>query len=101
VTRQWIEKARQSAQDLSGSGAAEGTYASGVQRVTELLPSLIDDTIQNAPSDHKAKVESLVQIWERGNTFPASTLAEIKKKLAEPVAQCKFCMFAVSPNRLS
>ncbi|KAI4838675.1 hypothetical protein E4T44_08117, partial [Aureobasidium sp. EXF-8845] len=35
----------------------------------------------------KAKVESLVQIWERGNTFPAPTLAEIKKKLAEPVAQ--------------
>ncbi|KAG9855036.1 hypothetical protein KCU77_g6046, partial [Aureobasidium melanogenum] len=87
VTRQWIEKARQSSQELSGSAAPEGTFASGVHRVTELLPSLIDDTIQNAPSDHKAKVESLVQIWERGNTFPASTLTKIKKKLAEPVAQ--------------
>ncbi|KAI5265631.1 hypothetical protein E4T47_08478 [Aureobasidium subglaciale] len=87
VTRQWIEKARQSSQDLTGTAAPEGTFAAGVQRVTELLPSLVDDTVQKAPSDHKAKVESLVQIWERGNTFPASTLAEIKKKLAEPVPQ--------------
>lgn len=95
MTRQWIEKARQSSQELSGSAAPEGTFASGVHRVTELLPSLIDDTIQNAPPDHKAKVESLVQIWERGNTFPAFTLTEIKKKLAEPVAQSKYCMCAV------
>ncbi|THX88961.1 hypothetical protein D6D04_00024 [Aureobasidium pullulans] len=87
VTRQWIEKARQSSQELSGGAAPEGTFAAGVHRITELLPSLINDTVRNAPADHKAKVENLVQIWERGNTFPAPTLAEIKKQLAEPVAQ--------------
>ena len=53
VTRQWIEKARQAGQELSGSAAPEGTFASGVHKITELLPSLIDDLIQNAPSDHK------------------------------------------------
>jgi protein NRD1 len=53
VTRQWIEKARQSSQELSGGAAPEGTFAAGVHRITELLPSLINDTVQNAPADHK------------------------------------------------
>lgn len=53
VTRQWIEKARQSGQDLSASVAPDGSFASGVHKITELLPALIDDLIQNAPSDHK------------------------------------------------
>lgn len=53
MTRQWIEKTRQPGQDLSGSAAPEGTFTSGVHRITELLPALIDDLIQNAPPDHK------------------------------------------------
>jgi len=53
VTRQWIEKARQSGQDLSDSSAPDGSFASGVHKITELLPALIDDLIQNAPTDHK------------------------------------------------
>ena len=54
VTRQWIEKKnRQSSQDLAGSSAPDGTFASGIHKITELLPSLIDDLAQNAPSDHK------------------------------------------------
>lgn len=53
VTRQWIEKARASGQDLSGTATVDGTFASGVHKITELLPALIDDLIQNAPADHK------------------------------------------------
>jgi hypothetical protein len=30
-----------------------------------------------------------MQIWERGATFPAPMLAEIKKKLDEPLPQCE------------
>lgn len=32
----------------------------------------------------QAKVENLVQIWERGNTFPQKLLVDLKKKLNEP-----------------
>lgn len=53
MTRQWIDKARTSGQDLSGNAASDGTFASGVHKITELLPALIDDLIQTAPQDHK------------------------------------------------
>ncbi|KAL1311109.1 hypothetical protein AAFC00_001314 [Neodothiora populina] len=86
VTRQWLDKAHSAKQDVSGSSAPDGTFASGVHKITELLPALIDDLLQNAPPDHKAKVENLIQIWERGNTFPAKVLADLKKKLAEPAS---------------
>jgi len=58
VTRQWIEKAKQSGQELSGSAAADGTYASGVYRMTDLMPALIDDMIKLAPPDHKVRFQS-------------------------------------------
>ncbi|TKX19501.1 RNA polymerase II-binding domain-containing protein 2 [Elsinoe australis] len=84
VTRQWIEKAKASGQELGIGSAPNGTYASGVQRMTELLPSLIDETLRMAPSDQKAKVQNLVDIWERGNTFPSKMIADFKQKLQGP-----------------
>ncbi|GAM83634.1 hypothetical protein ANO11243_016220 [Dothideomycetidae sp. 11243] len=81
VTRQWIEKAKQSGQELSGTSAPNGTYASGVQRLTELMPSLIDDLARVAPQDQKAKIQNLVDIWDRGGTFPARMIAGFKQKL--------------------
>lgn len=53
ITRQWIEKARNAGQELSGSSAPDGTYASGVFKMTELLPSLIDELLRVAPADQK------------------------------------------------
>lgn len=53
VIRQWIEKARQSGQELSGSAAPDGTYASGIHKITEMMPALVDDLLKVAPQDQK------------------------------------------------
>ncbi|PYH72497.1 Nrd1 complex RNA-binding subunit [Aspergillus vadensis CBS 113365] len=86
VTRQWVEAARKAGQP-SGSAAPDGTFAAGVNRVTELLPVLMTDIINNAPEDQKEKIKKLVDIWERGNTFPAPMLASFKEKLNAPPSQ--------------
>jgi hypothetical protein len=54
VTRQWVEAARKAGQP-SGSAAPDGTFAAGVNRVTELLPVLMTDIIINAPEDQKVR----------------------------------------------
>lgn len=53
VVRQWIEKAGVSGQDVSNSSNPDGTFAAGVRRITELLPVLMNDLVQNAPDDQK------------------------------------------------
>ncbi|KAL3459860.1 hypothetical protein BJX64DRAFT_264252 [Aspergillus heterothallicus] len=83
VTRQWVDAARKAGQP-SGSPAPDGTFAAGVNRVTELLPVLMTDIINNAPDDQKEKIKKLVDIWERGYTFPAPMLASFKQKLNAP-----------------
>ncbi|KAJ5145677.1 uncharacterized protein N7515_000241 [Penicillium bovifimosum] len=80
VTRQWVEAARKAGQ-TPGSDAPDGTFAAGVKRVTDLLPVLMTDIISNAPHDQKDKIKKLVDIWERGATFPSSMLASFKDKL--------------------
>ena len=52
VTRQWVDQAKKSGQ-VVGAGAADGTFAAGATRVTELLPSFMNDIIATAPEDHK------------------------------------------------
>ncbi|ETI24315.1 hypothetical protein G647_03684 [Cladophialophora carrionii CBS 160.54] len=83
VTRQWVDQAKKSGQQL-GSGAPDGTFAAGVTRVTELLPVLMNDIIATAPDDQKVKIKKLLEIWERSNTFPAPLLASLKEKLDAP-----------------
>jgi protein NRD1 len=55
VTRKWLEQARQAGQQI-GSSAPDGTFAAGVNRVTELLPMLMTDIIQSAPEDQKVSL---------------------------------------------
>lgn len=55
VTRQWVDQARKSGQQVNSS-AADGTFAAGVHRVTELLPSLMNDIISSAPDDQKVRL---------------------------------------------
>jgi hypothetical protein len=54
VTRQWVDQARKAGQ-TPGSGAPDGTFAAGVNRVTELLPVLLTDIINTAPDDQKVR----------------------------------------------
>ncbi|OBT98129.1 hypothetical protein VE01_03829 [Pseudogymnoascus verrucosus] len=80
VTRKWIEQAKANGQPITVS-AQDGTYAAGVHRVTELLPVLMNDIIASAPDDQKDKIKKLVEIWVKGETFPADMLNSFKEKL--------------------
>ncbi|KAI0402174.1 hypothetical protein F4802DRAFT_577585 [Xylaria palmicola] len=83
VTRKWVDQAKQHGQPINSS-AQDGTYAAGVHRVTELLPVLMNDIIQNAPGEQKEKIKKLVDIWEKGQTFPMDMIESFKQKLSAP-----------------
>ncbi|KAI1494647.1 hypothetical protein F5X96DRAFT_615778 [Biscogniauxia mediterranea] len=80
VTRRWVDHAKQQGQPINSS-AQDGTYAAGVHRVTELLPVLMNDILQNAPGEQKEKIKKLIDIWEKGQTFPAPMIESFKQKL--------------------
>ena len=80
VARQWVEKAKQAGQTVSKS-ATPGTYASGVQMMRDVLPAMMINLIQSAPDTQKEKISKLLDIWERGQTFPLDMLASFKQQL--------------------
>jgi protein NRD1 len=80
VARQWVEKAKQAGQTVSKS-ATPGTYASGVQMMREVLPAMMNNLVQSAPETQKEKISKLLDIWERGQTFPQDMLAGFKQQL--------------------
>lgn len=61
VTRQWVDQAKKSGQ-VVGGGAPDGTFAAGVTRVTELLPSFMNDITSTAPEDHKVRIRKLFHV---------------------------------------
>ncbi|KAF2840338.1 hypothetical protein M501DRAFT_1010473 [Patellaria atrata CBS 101060] len=84
VTRQWIEKARSSGQALVGASAAAGTFAAGVHRMTELIPSMMNDLLPSLPENQKEKTSRLLDIWKATQTLPASVVDDYKQKLSSP-----------------
>ncbi|QUC17066.1 uncharacterized protein UV8b_01307 [Ustilaginoidea virens] len=84
VTRKWLEQAKAQGQTVNSS-APDGTYAAGVHRVTELMPVLMNDILQTAPEEQKEKIKKLLDIWEKGQTFPAHMIESFKQKLTAPL----------------
>ncbi|KAJ4307119.1 hypothetical protein N0V88_000496 [Collariella sp. IMI 366227] len=80
VTRKWLDQAKTQGQTPSLS-APDGTFAAGVHRVTELIPILMNDILSTAPEDQKEKIRKLVDIWDKGQTFPPSMVNSFKEKL--------------------
>lgn len=80
VARQWVEKAKAAAQPVSKNAAA-GTFASGVQLIRDVLPVLMTNLVQSAPDNQKEKIAKLLDIWQRGQTFPSDMLATFKHLL--------------------
>ncbi|KAJ4308772.1 hypothetical protein N0V94_009212 [Neodidymelliopsis sp. IMI 364377] len=80
VTRQWVEKAKAAGQARSPL-AASGTYAGGVKRMTEVLPAVMNDLVQHAPDNQKEKITKLLDIWQRGQTFPSDMLVNFKQQV--------------------
>lgn len=78
VIRQWVDKAKKAGQSVS-KNAAPGTYAAGVQTVRDALPVVMGDLVNNAPDSQKDKISKLLDIWERGQTFPPDMIANMKQ----------------------
>ncbi|KAH9217228.1 hypothetical protein DL95DRAFT_386727 [Leptodontidium sp. 2 PMI_412] len=81
VVRKWTEQAKSVGQPINNS-AQDGTFAAGVNRVKELLPVLMNDIILSAPDDQKEKIRKLLDIWEKGQTFPLQMITSFKEKLS-------------------
>jgi protein NRD1 len=47
----------------------------------EVLPAMMHNLIQSAPETQKEKISKLLDIWERGQTFPLDMLASFKQQL--------------------
>ena len=96
VTRAWVEQARKAGQTF-GPSAPDGTFAAGVNRVTELLPSFMTDIITNAPEDQKVRfLESSLEAldlsrWQFGCCHPCRQLAlspKLKSESCLPLYPC-------------
>ena len=60
VTRAWVEQARKAGKTV-GPSAPDGTFAAGVNRVTELLPSFMTDIFTDCPEEQKVRfLESML-----------------------------------------
>ncbi|KAF3940680.1 hypothetical protein ABW19_dt0200478 [Dactylella cylindrospora] len=79
IVRAYIDEARKAGQDPT-QGGPDGTFSAGVLRITDLLSSLMNDIMLHAPEDTKEKIKKLIDIWQRGSTFPADLIASIRSK---------------------
>jgi protein NRD1 len=61
--------------------AAPGTFASGVQMMHDVLPAMMNNLIVTAPENQKEKISKLLDIWQRGQTFPLDMLSSFKQQL--------------------
>ncbi|KAH8756090.1 hypothetical protein F5883DRAFT_570271 [Diaporthe sp. PMI_573] len=80
VIRKWSEQASRQGQPVGGS-AAEGSFAAGVNRATDLMPELMNDVIFFAPQNQREKIRKLIHIWEKGETFLGKMIEAFKDKL--------------------
>ncbi|EPS38960.1 hypothetical protein H072_7288 [Dactylellina haptotyla CBS 200.50] len=79
IVRAYIDEARKAGQDPTLEGP-DGTFSAGVHRITGLLSSLMNDIMIHAPDDTKEKIKKLMDIWQRGSTFPSDLINSIRAK---------------------
>ncbi|KAH6678883.1 hypothetical protein F5X68DRAFT_34983 [Plectosphaerella plurivora] len=96
VTRKWLDLAKAEGQTIDGS-SKDGTYAAGIHRMRELMPLLMNDIIQSAPPTHKDKINKLLDIWEKGQTFSQDVVDTSRTKLNAAPVQDKSTTPAGSP----
>lgn len=49
--------------------------------MTDVLPAVMNDLVQHAPDAQKEKIVKLLDIWQRGQTFPLDMLATFKQQV--------------------
>lgn len=106
VTRAWVEQARKAGQTF-GPSAPDGTFAAGVNRVTELLPSFMTDILTNCPEEQKVRLlESKFGVTDQLVTSNSACTAmaalicplKNKKMLPSPVLFCNSILTYISTH---
>ena len=99
VTRAWVEQARKAGQAF-GPSAPDGTFAAGVNRVTELLPSFMTDIIANAPEEQKVRFleSSFEAIDQLAGSIGVSIIAAILTCLNEAKLELFSPVFCMTPK---
>lgn len=107
VTRKWLEQAKNQGQPVNSS-AQDGTYAAGVNRVTELMPVLMNDIIQSAPEEQKVCISDSGSARLRCNRHAHAMIRCAFKAIlhmpcpdlenhASPVSKCSYMRNSNSP----
>ena len=78
VTRRWLEHVRRSGQAV-GPSASDGTYAAGVNHVTELLPALMQDILTVVPEDQKVSCLDTLLGDSRSRIHKTAVYADSRK----------------------
>ncbi len=103
VTRGWVEQARKAGQTV-GPSAPDGTFAAGVNRVTELLPSFMSDIITNAPEEQKVRFLEIPAEtrYQMASLFISTAVLRPRLSIYNsiPCILCKFQLTYVFRNRL-
>lgn len=80
IVRVYTDEAKKRGEEISGL-APEGTFASGVYKISELIESIIDDAMDLLiVQSTNVKIGKLVDIWERAQTFSPETIKKIREK---------------------
>ena len=94
MTRQWLDQARKAGQ-IPSPGAADGTFAAGVNHVTELLPSFMTDILNTCPEEQKVRfLEKLMH--NTIVTLDCMTADELVRMICIPGASSRELSFAYS-----
>lgn len=80
IVRSYAEEAKKQGQSM-GPESPEGTFGSGVYKISELIESVLDDalelTIDKATIN---KMLKLIDVWERSQTFDPELLKRLRLK---------------------
>ncbi|KAK6458790.1 uncharacterized protein RJT20DRAFT_123879 [Scheffersomyces xylosifermentans] len=80
IVRGYTEEAKKQNQKIDAS-APEGTPASAVFKISELIESLIDDALElSISTSQNLKISKLVDIWARAETFSPEIISRIRQK---------------------
>lgn len=67
--------------------------------MTDVLPAVMNDLVQHAPENQKEKITKLLDIWQRGQTFPLDMLANFKQQVnGSQLSKCFHSYLVLLPD---
>ncbi|SCU95878.1 LAFA_0G02872g1_1 [Lachancea sp. 'fantastica'] len=85
IGRAYLEQAR-AQDDYIKPTAREGSCAHGVYLLGEAIQELLGDAVKNSDEDHREKIRTLVDIWDRSGLFQKGYLNAVRAKWFSPLS---------------